>query len=317
LTTLPAGAALTSPGTAARTPAMDNLQTASSRPLTREQAHALVDAVMDRELALSASAYEDPATGEWVFEATCDTAPDLALFAELARATLGGEVGFAVEPIDPEINWVAKSLEGLQPVSAGRFLVHGSHDHPVATGLTPIRIDAAQAFGTGHHETTSGCLEAIDRLTRMHRFYAPLDIGTGTGVLAIALAKRLHCRVIATDIDPIAVRTARENARDNGVAGLVAAFVADGLRHPRLLRAAPYDLIVANILAGPLISMAPAVGRAAMPGASVVLSGLLTTQALRVQLAYARQGMFVRRKLMRGAWTTLVLTKPRKANPRP
>jgi ribosomal protein L11 methyltransferase len=290
---------------------MPQLSTASTRPLTRAEAHALVDAVMERDdLALSASAFEDPATGEWVFEATCDTAPDLHKFAELAREVLGGSVGFTAEPIDPDINWVARSLAGLKPVTAGGFVIHGSHDAPPRVpGLVPIRIDAAQAFGTGHHETTSGCLEAIDRLTRIRRYVAPLDVGTGTGVLAIALAKRLRCRVVATDIDPIAVRTAADNARDNSVGRLVTALVADGLHNPRVWRAAPYDLIVANILAAPLISLAPAIGRASLRGAAIVLSGLLGTQALRVQLAYIRQGMVLERKIVRGDWATLVLVK--------
>jgi ribosomal protein L11 methyltransferase len=290
---------------------MSQLSTASSRPLTRAEAHALVDAVMERdELALSASAYEDPTTGEWVFEATCEHAPDLDAFAVLAREVLGGSVGFSAEPIDPDVNWVARSLEGLKPVMAGGFVIHGSHDaSPRAPGLVPIRIDAAQAFGTGHHETTSGCLEALDRLTRKRRYVAPLDVGTGTGVLAIALAKRLRCRVVATDIDPIAARTAAENAEDNGVGRLVTALVADGLHNPRLRQAAPYDLIVANILAAPLISLAPAISRAALPGAAIVLSGLLATQALRVQLAYAREGMVLQRKLVRGDWATLVLIR--------
>src|SRR5690606_36026216 len=133
---------------------------------------------------------------EWVFEATCDGEPDLESFSELARMTLGGDVGFAVEAIDPGIDWVARSLEGLQPVAAGGFYVHGSH-HAGAppAGATAIRIEAAQAFGTGHHETTSGCLEAIDWLSRLYRFRRPLDLGSGTGVLAIAIAKRLRLPV--------------------------------------------------------------------------------------------------------------------------
>jgi ribosomal protein L11 methyltransferase len=290
---------------------MAELSSASTRPLTREQAQALVDAVMEREdLALSASAFEDPTTGEWVFEATCSLVPDLEAFARLARSVLKGDVGFAAETIDSDIDWVARSLAGLKPVAAGGFVIHGSHDRPPRQpGLVPIRIDAAQAFGTGHHETTAGCLEALDRLTRVRRFSRPLDIGTGSGILAIALARRLRRRVVATDIDPVAVRTARTNARDNGVGRLVVATLADGLGNARVSRAAPFDLIVANILAGPLITLAPAIGRAALPGASIVLSGLLSGQALRVQLAYARQGMTLQRKLVRGDWATLVLAK--------
>lgn len=289
---------------------MAELVTSGQRPLTRDQAHALVDAVMEREdLAVTASAYEDT-SGEWVFEATCESEPDLDAFGELAREVLGGNVAFSAEPIDPDVNWVAKSLEGLRPVLAGGFYIHGGHDTaPPPAGSVAIHIEAAQAFGTGHHETTSGCLEAIDRLTRRYWFSNPLDVGTGTGVLAIAIAKRLRLPVLATDIDPVAVRTAKENAVDNGVGKLVTAITADGLRHPRIGRGAPYDLIVANILAGPLIQIAPSVGRVAAPGAAIVLSGLLATQALKVQMAYARQGVVPVRKLVRGDWATLVLAK--------
>lgn len=290
---------------------MNDLSAAVSRPLTREQAHALVDAVMERDdLALTASAFEDQATGEWVFEATCEAAPDLVAFADLARKALGGDVGFSVETIDPGVNWVAKSLEGLRPVVAGGFYIHGSHDPaPTAAGVIPIRIDAAEAFGTGHHETTAGCLEAIDRLARRYWFRRPLDVGAGTGVLAIAIARRLHVRVLATDIDPIAVRTTAQNAQDNGVGRQIGAIVADGMNHPQISRGAPYDLIVANILAGPLVALAPAIGRAAARGAAIVLSGLLAGQALRVQSAYANQRMYLSRKLIRGEWATLVLHK--------
>lgn len=282
-----------------------------STPLSKDQAYALVDAVMAAEdLAITASAHEDPETGEWIFEATCDAEPDLEAFAALARAALGGSVQFAVEPIDPEVNWVAKSLEGLQPVVAGGFYVHGSHDTGLMPGgLTAIRIDAAQAFGTGHHETTTGCLEAIDRSLKRRRFRSMLDVGTGTGVLAIALAKRTHLPVIASDIDPIAVRTTIENARDNGVGRYVIALEATGLEHRQIATAAPYDLIVANILAGPLVALAPAMRKVAEPGATVILSGILNHQAPRVVAAYARQGIVLRQKLVKKEWSTLILER--------
>lgn len=220
-----------------------------SVPLTRDQAYALVDAVMERDdLALTASAHEDDATGEWVFEATCDMLPDLYAFEALARITLGGEVNFSVAPVDTQTNWVARSLEGLKPVTAGGFYIYGSHETaPPPVGYIPIRIDAAQAFGTGHHETTTGCLEAIARTLKRTRPRSMLDVGTGTGVLAIALARRTHLRVIASDIDPVATRTAIENARDNGVAPLVMAVTAPGLNHRRIARHAPYDLSLIHI----------------------------------------------------------------------
>ncbi len=282
-----------------------------SAPLSKDQAYALVDAVMAREdLAVSASAHEDEATGEWVFEATCDSAPDLDSFSELARTTLGGSVDFSLEPIDPNVNWVAKSLEGLAPVIAGGFFVHGSHETtPVPAGLTGIRIDAALAFGTGHHETTTGCLEAIDRTLKRRRPRAPLDVGTGTGVLAIAIAKRLHLPVLASDIDPIAVKTTTQNAADNGVARLIVAIEASGLDHRLIAGNAPYDLIIANILAGPLQALAPAMSRIAQHGATVILSGILTTQAARVVASYARQSIVLRQKLVRKEWVTLIMER--------
>ncbi len=282
-----------------------------SAGLTRDQAYALVDAVMERDdLAITASAHEDEATGEWVFEATCETAPDLDLFAELARHTLGGDVGFSVEPIDPTVNWVAKSLEGLAPVAAGGFYVYGSHEAAtVPSGLTPIRIDAALAFGTGHHETTTGCLEAIDRVLKGRRFDALLDVGTGTGILAIALAKRTRLPVVASDIDPVAVTTTVDNARQNGVAKLVIPVQAAGLEHRRIVAGAPYDLIVANILAGPLAALAPAMGRVTERGGAIILSGILEHQAARVVSAYARQSMVLQHKLTRNGWATLILER--------
>lgn len=282
-----------------------------STPLTKDQAYALVDAVMERDgLALNASAHEDEETGEWVFEATCDAEPDLGAFSALAHEALGGELDFSVEPIDPDVNWVAKSLEGLQPVEAGGFYVYGSHETaPVPAGLVGIRIDAAQAFGTGHHETTTGCLEAIDRTLKRARPRRPLDVGTGTGILAIALAKRLRLPVLATDIDPIAVTTAAQNARHNGVGPLVHAVEAAGLDHRTIAANAPYDLIVANILAGPLQVLAPAMGRMAQRGAAIILSGILNEQAQRVAVAYQQQAMQLRHRIVKKEWTTLILER--------
>jgi ribosomal protein L11 methyltransferase len=280
-----------------------------SAPLTKDQAYALVDAVMERDdLALTASAHENEETGEWIFEAACDSPPDLAAFADLARQTLGGAVEFSVERIDPEINWVAKSLEGLPPVIAGGFYVYGSHETgPIPGGLTPMKIDAAQAFGTGHHETTTGCLEAIDKLLKRKKPRYMLDVGTGTGVLAIALAKRTRQPVIASDIDPISVVATAENAAENGVGKLIIAVEATGLNHPTIVQNGPYDLIVANILAGPLMALAPSVGKAAQKGATIILSGILQHQARGVINAYARQGMTLTQKLQRKDWTTLML----------
>lgn len=282
-----------------------------SAALSKEQAYALVDAVMERDdLALTASAHEDEETGTWVFEATCDHEPDIESFNELARLTLGDSVDFAVEPIDAATDWVSMSLAGLQPVEAGGFYIHGSHEtRPVPAGRIGMKIDAAQAFGTGHHETTTGCLEAIDKLLKRERPQSMLDVGTGTGVLAIALAKRLRQVVIATDIDPVAVRTAQENARINGVGNYIATAQAAGLDHRIIQQNAPYDLIVANILAGPLTQLAPAVGRVARHGATIILSGILDTQANRVIAAYRQQGMILKDRIVKKEWVTLTLRR--------
>ena len=279
--------------------------------LTKDQAYALVDAVMEREdLAFTASAHEDVETGEWVFEATVESPANVEAFNTLAREVLGGDVDFAIEAIDPEINWVAKSLEGLQPVTAGGFYIYGSHETaPVPEGLIGLRIDAAQAFGTGHHETTTGCLEAIDRVLERAKPVNVIDIGTGTGVLAIAIAKKTGLKVLATDIDPIAVTTTVENARDNDVADLIEGVVAEGLDSDVITAKAPYDLILANILAGPLMGLAPGMSRIAQPGASIILSGILETQAQAVIAAYAENGMPLLQRLQRKEWTTLILHK--------
>ena len=279
--------------------------------LTKEQAYALVDAVSERDdLALTASAHENEETGEWIFEATCDSPPDVDAFAALAKQVLGGAVDFSVDPIDPEINWVAKSLEGLAPVIAGGFYVYGSHETgPIPDGLTPMKIDAAQAFGTGHHETTTGCLEAIEMLIASTTPKSMIDIGTGTGVLAIALAKRLGGKILATDIDPIAVTTTIENAQENGVGDNIDTIEATGLDHAEIAARAPYDLIVANILAGPLTEMAPGMGGIAQSGGTAILSGILTTQADGVISAYEAAGFRLVDHLKRKDWTTLVLEK--------
>lgn len=297
------------PPTTISEPAMPQDQI--STPLTKDQAYALVDAVMERDdLALTASAHENEETGEWIFEATCDSPPDMAAFAALAREILGGDVDFAINAIDADADWVSRSLEGLKPVTAGGFYVYGSHDADTAPrGLIPIRIDAAQAFGTGHHETTTGCLEAIQRILRRKKPMRPIDVGTGTGILAIAVAKRRKIPVLASDIDPLAVRITRENARANGVGHLIVEVDAAGLDHTTIQGNAPYDLIIANILAGPLVTLSPDIGRIAEKGAAIVLSGLLNTQARRVIAAYGRQGMVLKDRIVRKDWTTLILEK--------
>lgn len=241
------------------------------------------------------------------FEETPDAA-DLATLAKILAAVAPEAPGFALETL-PDVDWVAKSLEGLAPVRAGRFVIHGRHDrHRVTPADLAIEIEANLAFGTGHHGTTAGCLLAIDRLAKERPIRRALDIGTGSGILAIAIARREpSATIVASDIDPVAVAVARANMRLNGVGGRIATAVGAGLALPAIQRAAPYDLIVANILAGPLVALAPAIRRALVPGGTVVLSGLLTTQKRRLSAAY--RGLRLKRagEISIGEWTTLIL----------
>jgi ribosomal protein L11 methyltransferase len=214
-----------------------------------------------------------------------------------------------------EADWVTMSQQGLQPIRAGRFYVHTPMVRGTPPGTVPFEIDASLAFGTGQHATTSGCLEALDRLEREGaRFGNIADIGTGTGLLAFAaLALWPEARCIATDIDPVAVDVARDNAAINGVrlghgpSELLLAQ-ADGMNSPLLAARVPFDLIIANILAGPLIELAPDFGRALAPGGTIILAGLLDIQAKAVALAYAEQGLSLREGLsLSGEWPVLVL----------
>ncbi len=211
------------------------------------------------------------------------------------------------EPV-PDIDWVTHSLEGLAQVRAGRFLVHGSHDMPLsADGQISILIDAGLAFGTGHHGTTAGCLEMISQVVRNERPRNALDVGTGSAVLAIAIAKLAPIAVLATDIDPIATKVARENVRLNGVAARVRCETAVGMRHADIVNRAPFDLIVANILARPLMELAPKLAAQLASGGSVILSGILANQRQRVLAAYRQQALFHVKTLWRNGWVTLHL----------
>lgn len=209
----------------------------------------------------------------------------------------------------PDIDWVAKSLEGLKPVRAGRFFVHGAHDRDkLRDGDIGIEIEAGQAFGTGHHGTTAGCLEVLDDVVRAEQPENALDLGTGSAVLAIALAKLARIPVLATDIDPVATAVAAGNAQLNGVADLVECVTATGFDHPAFARG-PFDLVVANILAGPLIELAPDMARHVKRGGSLVLSGILDRQEEAVLTAYVAAGFRHLRTLHREDWVTLHLQR--------
>jgi ribosomal protein L11 methyltransferase len=233
--------------------------------------------------------------------------------AAMVRDALGADAFGALQGAEilPESDWIKQSLAGLAPVASGRFLVHGSHDQDaLPAGRTRIAIDAGQAFGTGHHGSTAGCLAALDRLIRRHRFVNPLDLGTGSGVLAIALAKALHVNVLASDIDPLAARIAAENASHNNVGNRVRVITAAGMEHPEIRARAPFDLIVANILAGPLIRLAPQIATALAPGGTLLLSGLLPHQRGRVVAAYGAQDTRLVRAEMQDGWAVLELRRP-------
>jgi ribosomal protein L11 methyltransferase len=248
---------------------------------------------------------EDESRGLWRIDAW----PASAHQAQAFRARLARHDALqAVTTKLADADWLAMALSGLPPVRAGRFLVLGAHD----LGRAPInaikvRIEAGAAFGTGHHATTLGCLLALDGLLKTGRWPRVLDIGCGTGVLAIAAARAGSITVLGADIDPDAVRIARDNARINGVR---ARFVlADGLAHAFLRRARPYDLVLANVLAGPLVRMSPTIGAAVRRGGAIVLSGLLRSQARTVLAAYRDQGLRLARRIGLEAWTTLVLRR--------
>ncbi|MCB1381840.1 MAG: 50S ribosomal protein L11 methyltransferase [Notoacmeibacter sp.] len=210
----------------------------------------------------------------------------------------------------PDIDWIAKSLEGLKPLRAGRFIVHGSHDRDrVRIGDLAIEIDAGQAFGTGHHGTTAGCLEMMEEVVRRERPRKALDLGTGSAVLAIALARLARIPVLATDIDPVATRVANANVRLNGQHRLVTCITATGFRHAGIGLSKPFDLIVANILARPLMRLAPQMARHLRPGGSVILSGILASQRDAVIAAYAGQRFAHRKTIWREGWVTIHLTR--------
>lgn len=251
-------------------------------------------------------------SGRWEVGAYFEAAPDGVTLAVLAAAF--GAAEFAVSAV-PETDWVAHVRRELHPVEAGRFFLYGSHDAdrvPDAPDRVPLLIEATVAFGTGHHGTTLGCLRALDRLLALGvRPASVADVGCGTGVLALAAAATLPAaRVIASDIDPVAVEVALANVAANGLSGRVECLVAAGFDHPVLAAAAPFDLIFANILKGPLIDLAAAMAIHAAPGGRIVLSGLLATQADAVADAYLARGLILDSREILGEWAALVLRQP-------
>jgi ribosomal protein L11 methyltransferase len=248
-------------------------------------------------------------SGLWEVGAYFEAEPDaagLALLAAMYEAR-----PFTVSEL-PEVDWVAQVRRELTPVEAGRFFVYGSHDaDKVPEGAVPLLIEASMAFGTGHHGTTQGCLFALDKLAgEGHTPETVLDLGCGTAVLAMAAARIWPSNVLASDIDEVAVEVAEANLAANDMSGRVRCIEAEGLDHPELAAAAPYGLIFANILKGPLIDLSAAITGALAPGGHVILSGILNEQAEEVIAAYSAQGNRLEDRRIIGDWTTLIFEKP-------
>ena len=268
-----------------------------------------VPAVEDQLIALapvdappSLSSFEveaDPT--HWRVDAWFTDEPDADL---LAAALTGHDFTCAASP---EVDWVAQALEHHHEVRAGRFHIYASHHEAPPPGGVRLKVDASLAFGTGQHETTLGCLRAIDLLGKQMKPTRPLDLGCGTGILAMALAHITPGAVIASDIDPQSLVITRHNAMQNRLGPRLKHVEAAGLAHDALRRAAPYDMIVANILAGPLCAMATQLSRAVRPGGWLVLSGLLASQERLVRLTYRNRGLVLRHRFVIGEWCTLVL----------
>lgn len=275
-------------------------------------AAAAVLAVLDTE-AVAVSAFESGAGDEeWtiaVYPPGPLLDPDLSARLALAAAAAGGALVEAGEARLPERDWLADNQLAFPPLALGRFFIYGSHYRGrVPAGRIGILVDAATAFGTGEHASTRGCLLALDDLAKRRRFRAPLDVGTGTGILAIAAARRLRRRVRASDIETAAVAVARRNVARNGVACLVRLSAAPGYRGRELLKG-QYDLVLSNILARPLALMARDLARVLAPGGRAVLSGLLARQERVVLAAHRRLGLALERRWLIEGWSTLVLSR--------
>ncbi len=282
------------------------------RVVDAEFAEAVSDALsQDDTLPAMAVAQFEASKRQQEVIAYYESRPDAEGLRNIVRSAIPAatlpEIELAV--LEPE-NWVAKSQKSLHPVEGGRFIVHGSHDlDRFRTFRRAILIDAGQAFGTAHHGTTRGCLIALSNRLKLGLPYRMLDLGTGSGVLAIAAAKAGACNVIATDIDPIAVDVARENARLNRVATRISFLQANGLDHPLLRHTDGFDLVFANILARPLARLAPDIANVMVRGGDLVLSGLIPNQARPIAAQYRSMGFSLLRASIVDGWSTLCLRR--------
>jgi ribosomal protein L11 methyltransferase len=267
----------------------------------------LNESLDDHEAAVAAYERSD---GRWDISVHFAEPPDQASIRELVKLAVGDDIAHITFDTVEAKDWVKASLEDLVPVPAGRFIVHGRHDRArVPANKLGIEIEAALAFGTGHHGTTRGCLFLLDQVLRSHFPRRVLDLGSGTGVLAIAAAKAQRRRVLASDIDPVSVGVARDNARLNGVGNLVETIRATGFSAAQFAKRGPFDLVLANILANPLREMTTPMARHLAPSALVILSGLLPHQAQGVIAAYRARGMVLRRHLQIDGWSSLLMQR--------
>jgi len=266
----------------------------------------LTESFFEHQAAIAA--FEDSG-GRWHVSVDFSEAPDQGSVRELVRLAAGAEfAGDIAFDIVEARDWVKATLEQLVPVRAGRFVVHGQHDRAkVPANKLAVEVEAALAFGTGHHGTTRGCLLLLDRVLKAYRPRRVLDLGTGTGVLAISAAKALRIRMLASDIDPVSVKVAADNARLNGIGQLVKAICATGFSAPEIAESAPFDLVLANILANPLRQMATSMARHLAPSALVILSGLLPHQVQSVIAAYRARGLVLQRHIQIEGWSSLLM----------
>jgi len=267
----------------------------------------------------AAEPHSDPGNdypaADWRIETICDNEPDISAVT-VALAGAAGRIGLQLSEVQveklPLVDWLAENRKGFPPVRAGRFFVRATFDETPPPGSLALTLDAGPAFGSGRHDTTRGCLLALDRLLNGIARPRTLDLGCGSGILALAVAARRKCAVLAVDNDPWAVRNTRANARANRLGALVRVGLSHGFA--RVPRAARYDLICANILAKPLVSLAPAMKRHLAPGGTVILSGLLDRQEACVRAAYRAQGLRLVRRICVpskdwGVWPTLVMRR--------
>ena len=272
-----------------------------------EQLAGRLEEALDGEPVVISAFETEPSSGTWSIDVYFQSS--LPEKAELKR--LFGEVEIRSEAL-PDTDWVSHSQSQLIPIKAGRFFVHGEHDRSLRpSGGISIEIQAGQAFGTGHHGTTRGCLLAIDDVLKWAHPAAALDIGCGSAVLAIAFALATGRRALASDIDPVSVAVARDNARLNEAGGLVRTVVAGGVEHPAIRTFAPAELVVANILAKPLCQMKAGLAAAVAPGGHLIMSGITVDQENRLLGSYAPFGLVLRKRWRLEGWTTLLLARPR------